>query len=214
MFDAFNYRLPVPILEAVEGKRLVTGEDAGVAGPLPVMMEIDIETTSGGCAMRLVNSGFGEESEKDDEVEGVRSGWDCALAALDHWLTRGKPMGRTHRIAIRPTQASWAALASLYAGRAGLARWLDDVAAPERLAANDRVTATIGGLPLTGTVLVHTGREVVLDWPEASGLLSLKAFPMGPNRALALDVGAWGDRTAGAVAAIERAVERLAAAAG
>jgi uncharacterized protein YndB with AHSA1/START domain len=214
MFDAFQYRIPVPVLEAEPGRTFVTGSEAGVAGPLPVLMEVEIETAAGGSVLRLVNSGFSEDPAKDDEVEGVRSGWEMALATLAYWLEHGRPMGRLHRLAMRPTTAAWEQLATLFAGRDGLRRWLDDVHAPDRLAAGDLITASIAGRPLSGTVLVHTGREALVEWSELGGVLGLKAFPMGPTRAVALDLSVWANRSPDLASTIESTLERLAAAAG
>jgi uncharacterized protein YndB with AHSA1/START domain len=214
IFDAFRMRLPIPILEAEPGKRIVTGSEAGVAGPLPVLMEVDIETVDGGTMLRLVSSGFSEDPDKSGDGDGVQSGWEMALATLKYWLEHGRPTGRLHHLGVRPTSASWPTLCALYAGADGLARWLDDVRAPTTLAAGDRISATLAGAPLTGAVLAHTGREVLVEWTELGGVIGLKAFAMGPARAVALDLRAWGTTSPAIASTIESAMERLVAAAG
>jgi hypothetical protein len=39
--------------------------------------------------------------------------------------------------------------------------------------------------------LVTTGREVLLAWPDRDGVVGLKAFRMGPQSVVALDVSLW-----------------------
>jgi hypothetical protein len=46
-------------------------------------------------------------------------------------------------------------------------------------------------MPADGTPLVDTGREVLLDWRAEQAVVGLKAFRMGPQQMLALDVSAW-----------------------
>jgi uncharacterized protein YndB with AHSA1/START domain len=213
IFDAFGYRLPVPILEAEPGARLVTGAAAGVAGPLPVLMELDIETVDGGSRLRLVNSGFSEDPAKDDDVDGVRSGWEMALATLKFWLENHASASRRHHFAMRPRPRSWPASSAGFGGRAGLARYLDDVTAPEELRAGDRVTATLAGRALTGSVLVSTGREVLLEWSELAGVLGLKSFVAGPAHAIAFDLSTWRAEALGDLA-LDRALDQLVTAAG
>lgn len=192
IFEAFSYRIPVPILEAEPGKRFVTGADAGVVGPLPKLLEVDIETVDGGSKLRLVDSGFSEDASADDEFEGVRSGWDMALHQLKWWLEHSTSGARNHMFAMRSTTATWEQLATRYSGATGLATFLDDVDAPAKLTVGDRVSAKLAGHPFTGRVLAHTGREFLLEWSELTGVVGFKAFTTGPTRSVAIDLSAWG----------------------
>ena len=55
-------------------------------------------------------------------------------------------------------------------------------------------------VPADAEVLVDTGREVLLAWDAQEAVVGLKAFRMGPQPMLALDLSTWatapGDLTA------------------
>ena len=40
-------------------------------------------------------------------------------------------------------------------------------------------------------MLIDTGTEVMLDWPEERAVLGLKSFAMGPQPMVALDLSVW-----------------------
>jgi uncharacterized protein YndB with AHSA1/START domain len=172
-FDAFNYRQPVPILDAEADRSLVigSGDQPGPQG-LPYLMEITITSEGGGTVVRLVNSGFSHDARFDDEFEGVVSGWDMALATLKYWLEHHPDARRTHRIVIEPAEYSWATLRPLFRSSEGR-QWLSP------------------SVPAGATVLADTGREVLLAWAERGAVLGLKAFRMGPQSVVALDMSAW-----------------------
>ena len=173
-FDTFNYRQPVPVVEAQPGSTFVigSGEQPGPQG-LPYLLEILIERAGGATVVRLLNSGFSPDAKFDDDFEGVVSGWKMALATLKYWLEHHDRAQRTHRIVIEPAQYEWSALMPLFATREGRRRWLEPM------------------LPADATVLVETGREVLLAWPQRRGVIGLKAFRMGPQSVVALDYSAW-----------------------
>lgn len=174
MFDSFNYRMPVPIVEAEPGKTFVTGsgDQPGPQG-LPYLMEITISQDRGATVMRLVNSGFSEDARFDDEYEGVVSGWRVALATLKRWLERYPDRRRAHRIVMEPHAYTFEALAPLYHTVEGRRRWLEPA------------------LPADADVLADTGREVLLAWDAQQAVVGLKAFRMGPQPMLALDLSTW-----------------------
>jgi uncharacterized protein YndB with AHSA1/START domain len=173
-FDAFNYRQPVPILEAEPGRSFVVGSgDAPGPQGHPYLMEITIATEGGETTMRLVNSGFSEDARFDDEYEGVVSGWKMALATLKAWLEQYPDRRRVHRLAMQPAAYATDRLRPLFATPEGRHAWLADL------------------VPGGETPLVDTGREVLLDWRGEQAVLGLKAFRMGPQQMLALDVSAW-----------------------
>jgi uncharacterized protein YndB with AHSA1/START domain len=178
-FDTFNYRLPIPIVEAEPGKTFVTGsgDQPGPQG-LPYLLEITITQDAGTTVVRLLNSGFSPDAKFDDEFDGVVSGWKMALATMKHWLEQYYGARRTHTLAIEPATYTWESLSPLFQTVDGRAGWL----AP---------TLSSDAAPL-----VATGREVLLPWPERDGVLGLKAFRMGPQSVVALDFSSWrGDST-------------------
>jgi len=176
IFDAFDYRQPVPIEEATPGEAFVigSGDRPGPHGH-PYMLEITIASDRGETTIRLVNSGFREDAAFDDEFEGVVSGWTLALATLKHWLERFPERRRTHRIVIEPADYTLAQLRPLYATAAGRG-WLGSL------------------MPADAPVLADTGREVLLAWHTRDAVLGLKAFKMGPQPMLALDLSAWREK--------------------
>jgi uncharacterized protein YndB with AHSA1/START domain len=188
MFDAFNYIIPVPVLEAEPGKTFVTGSgDAPGPSGIPYLMEITISRDNGGeTVVRLVNSGFSESADTDEEFQGVVSGWKMALATLKYWLERYPARTREHRLVFTPANYTWAALRPLFCTIEGRRSWL----APE--------------LPWNSHVVVDSGTEVLLAWDEFDALLGLKAFRMGPTRMVSLHVSSWPE-TADRLAVIDKA---------
>lgn len=173
-FDTFNYRLPVPVVEAEPGKTFVTGggDQPGPQG-LPYLMEITIERDGGETVVRLLNSGFSPDAKFDDEFEGVVSGWKMALATMKYWLEHHDKTRRTHALVIEPAAYTWNALRPWFSTPDGRRQWLDPI------------------VPADAATLADTGREVLLAWPERRAVIGLKAFRMGPQSVVALDLSAW-----------------------
>ena len=173
-FDTFNYTMPVPIVEAEPGRTFVTGSgDAPGPHGIPYLMEITITQDRGETTLRLLNSGFSEDATFDDEYEGVVSGWKMALATLKQWLERHPEGRRTHRLVLQPASYSAESLHAKFHTADGRRGWLHPA---------------VSG---TSTVLVDTGRELLLSWAAREAVLGLKAFRMGPQQMLALDLSTW-----------------------
>lgn len=193
-FDAFDMHMPVPVVEAEPGKSYVIAGE--IPGRPPFLQEVLIEQEGGSTILRLLNSGFGEGAAWEDEIEGVDSGWQLALAHLKLWLERYAPATRSHVFAMRPGRFEYAALLPFYGTAAGLESWLARAARIDRepLGAGSFVRLDLGEAgPLNGRVLAASNREFMIEWPEQRGALSLKAFACGPgDRAVALDFNAWG----------------------
>jgi uncharacterized protein YndB with AHSA1/START domain len=195
-FDAFNYALDVPIVEAEPGRTFVTG-GGPQPGPdgLPYLMEITITKDGDTTVMNLVNSGFSEKPEKDGSFRDTESGWQCALATLKLWLERYPDLRRHRTILMRAAPHQPERLQSLYATPEGRRQWL----APES--------------PVDGETLAQTGTEVLLDWPAERAALGLKSFGMGPQQMVALDLSRWSETGASMTtesrARLERALDRL-----
>jgi uncharacterized protein YndB with AHSA1/START domain len=194
-FDTFKYRQPVPIIEADPGRTLVigSGDQPGPQG-LPYLMEITITAEGGTTTMRLVNSGFSEDANFDDEYGGVVSGWKMALATLKQWLERYPDKRRTHRIVMQPAPYTPETLRPWFHTIDGRKQWIGDI------------------VPADSQILADTGREVLLQWAEQDAVVGLKAFKMGPARMLALDVSTWAptpEPLIGVAPELERALSKL-----
>jgi uncharacterized protein YndB with AHSA1/START domain len=68
----------------VEGGLLPPGEVAAAH----MVMDFTLETVAGKTRVRLVHSGFGRGGAWDDEIEGVRVGWNIELRNLAFYLER------------------------------------------------------------------------------------------------------------------------------
>lgn len=186
-FDTFKYQFPYQVAEAVPGEKLAL--EANIPGYPPGLIEITIRKEAGETVVRLVNSGFTDGAEFDEMFEGMVSGWDLTMATLKHYLENGFGQPRADRFVTRAAVFEYdALLPHLRASR----EWLD---------------------LKTGRELIVTRREVLVEWPEANGVIGLKAFSMGPQgRVAALHANAWGDgrdRLNGIEPRLEAALDRL-----
>jgi len=216
IWEAFGYRIPIEVYEAERGEYLAFGGEP--PGRPPALQEVVIAREGGATVLRLVNSGFLEGPDWDEELAGVDSGWELALATLARYLERHRGRDRAHRLEMRPVEGmSYDAVVPLYTTRAGLETWTGGPArlGDEPLARGSSVALDPGaGLALDGEVLAAAPHELLLSWPETDGVLGLKSFKAGPRRAVALDWSSWGGGETSEE--VERwmtaAVDRLAAA--
>jgi uncharacterized protein YndB with AHSA1/START domain len=195
-FEAFNYALDVPIVEAEPGRTFVTGSGSH-PGPdgLPYLMEITIEKDGDATVVNLVNSGFSEKPEKDRSFKDTESGWQCALTTMKTWLERYPELRRRRTILMRPAADPHQRLHALYATADGRSKWLPPDA------------------PSDGDLLCDTGTEVLLRWPAERSVLGLKSFMMGPQHMVALDLSQWSEHgdpiSADTNERLNRALDRL-----
>ncbi len=196
-FDSFHLELPYTVLEAEPGTRFALRWEGPM--PPPGILEIIIEREGGETLIRLVQSGFREDAQFDEEYEGVRSGWQNALGLLRHYLENYFGEQRKTVLVMQPGQFSYADLDRYYRNPALLAEWL--TVSPRGPAANDGAIGEVGeacelelrgGGKLTGQVLARTDHEVALSWPEERATLELKSFSMGPQKMLGLRASLWG----------------------
>jgi len=175
-FDTFGYSLDVPIVEAIPANTFVSGsgDQPGPDG-IPYLMEITITKDGGDTVMNLVNSGFSEDPEKDDDFRGVESGWTNALATMKVWLEQFPLRSRHHDLVVKPASFAPDQLRSLYATAEGRAMWMKPDLQPN------------------GEVLCDTGSELLLSQPGTDGVVSLKAFKMGPRWMVGIDLSTWPD---------------------
>lgn len=211
IFHGFDMEIPYPVLLAEPNRRMVLGmtdgmvageevqampDDAVAAGEVaergPFALEVILDEAGGRTTVRLVNSGFLDGAEWDEEYEGVDSGWRMALALLKHYLEMHVDRPKRTHLAFRPTGVAWDTFSNeLYRTEEGLAHWLTtegtigDTGDPVRLVLRD-------GRPITGRVLARTATEVAISWEEEDATLELKAFRAGEHRMAGVRLVAWG----------------------
>jgi uncharacterized protein YndB with AHSA1/START domain len=210
-FDKFGYVLPYKIVDAVLGELIVYKWEPpeGLAG----ILEVRIAREGGVTAVRVIQSGFREGAEWDDEYQGVNSGWKIALGILKFYLENHFARGKTMTLVFRPAKFAYEQVLRYFLESAKLAQWLTVSGAIGRAGEKCELQLRNTGR-LTGCVLAITDREVMLSWDEVGGVLELKAFPMGPQRVVGVRVMSWGLNSE-EIPELEKkmsaAVERLAA---
>lgn len=212
IFDKFNYRIPYDVLVAQPAKKLVIRWNAPVAGMSPGILEVTIAREGGETVVRLVNSGFGEGAEWDEQFEGVDSGWQMALSVLKHYLENYFGMPRSSFLAMRPANFTYAQLLPHHRTAAGLAKWLTTEGGFGAVGETFLLKLRSGGT-VTGKVLALTKMETQLSWPEIHGVLGLKAFNMGPQKMVGVHGCGWGltaERAKEIESQMDRALETLA----
>ncbi len=212
IFEAFGHEIPYRVVHAdPEGRYALGGE---VPGRGPFLLDVTIAQERGETVVRLVNSGFLDGAEGDDEFASVDSGWQCALALLAHYLENHFGQPKAAELVLRPAAFDYPRLLPLYATAPGLERWLGPVRGLGPGGASYGLTFP-DGTAASGRVLAVTRREVALSWDEIGGSLELKAFPMGPGqRMVALRALAWGEgreRVHDRRSTLEGALDRLVA---
>ena len=192
-FDTFGYVMDIPVVESEPGRLFAVAGDDGPDG-MPYLMEITISKDGGEVVMNLVNSGFSDDPKKNETFEGTVSGWKNALTTMKVWLENYPLRKRHHDLVVRAANWTRPVLRELYATPAGRSQWME----PD--------------LPSNGEVLCDTGTEVTLSLPGRDGIIACKAFTMGPQYFVGLDLMMWPE--AGAVgedakARLNRALDRL-----
>jgi uncharacterized protein YndB with AHSA1/START domain len=190
-WDAFGIDLEIHVFEARRGEYLAFGggEDASPRA----LQEIVLRQDGGSTVLHLANSGFLDGEAWDEEFRGVESGWRMALATLKYWLERHRGEPRTHVLAVRPAGFEYDDVTRLYSTSEGLTRWLAVRADPDELREGAAVALDlVGGERLTGEVVARSATELCMSWTQMRGLLTCKAFKMGPMRAAGLAFDGWG----------------------
>jgi hypothetical protein len=81
-----------------------------------MMMDFTLETVAGRTRLRLVHSGFGSGGAWDDEIDGVRVGWNQELRGLAFYLERHRGKSRHAAMAYltwnEPQDVTWRRLLS------------------------------------------------------------------------------------------------------
>jgi uncharacterized protein YndB with AHSA1/START domain len=190
IFEDFGYRFPYEVVEALPGKRLVLSGPEGRRPPF--VLEINIQQEGGQTSLKLVQSGFQEGAEWDDEYHSIDSGWQMALAVLKHYLENYFDRPRRRALVMQEAEYSSQRLHPFYREEEGLARWLTRSGRIGQPGEGYELVLS-DGAKMSGRVLADTGNEVQLSWREIEGVLALKAFSMGPERRIvAIDALSWG----------------------
>lgn len=189
IFEKFGYEIPYEVVAADPEKRFALGGE--IPGRGPFLLEVTIEKEGAETVVTLVNSGFLDGAQWDEEYEGVASGWVHALAVLRHYLENyfGRP--KATLLLVRPAPYEYDALLPYYATSQGLERWLAGSASIGRTG-EPFALSLVGGESVSGRLLSQSGWEVALSWKELDGVLELKGFRMGPaGRVVAIRVLSW-----------------------
>jgi uncharacterized protein YndB with AHSA1/START domain len=212
VFKRFDMTIPYKVIHLENGRRLVLGPRDSES---PFLLDVSITPRKGGTSVRLLNSGFSEASDFDDELRSVESGWLMTLGILKYYVEEHFGEKRTMFFAVREARYDYDELFSYYRDRDKLSKWLTvegeihREGAPVHLVLRD-------GRQVTGRVLVLTPREIALSWDEIKGGLELKAFSLAPDkRAVCIRGWGWGwsgDEAQVLEQSMESALERLVAA--
>jgi uncharacterized protein YndB with AHSA1/START domain len=212
VFEKFNYRIPYEVLIAQPAEKFAIrwnpppGMSAGI-------LEVTISKEGGETVIKLVNSGFREGAEWNEEFEGTDSGWRMALALLKHYLENYFGISRSSFLAMKSAEFSFDQIVPLHRTAAGLQEWLTKSGEYGEVGESFSLELQEGG-KASGRVLAKTKRETALSWNEIRGVLELKAFSMGPQKMLCVRGCGWGlnaEKAKELEAQMERAIERLAA---
>jgi len=211
VFRGFG-EIPYPVVVADPAKRLVLAGDLPGRGPFA--LEILIRRSGGTTIVRLVNSGFLDGADWNEEYEGVRSGWAGSMALLKHYLERHLDNPRQAALIVRPGCVGPEELYRCFSEEEGLAAWLTREGT---LGEHGEAVSLVlrDGTRLSGSVIAATGREKAITWDEEDGaVVELKGFGAAGGRMVGVRLTTWGADT-GRLARLERlftpAVERLAA---
>jgi uncharacterized protein YndB with AHSA1/START domain len=210
IFDRFDHRIPYEVLIAQPARKFAIRWNPP-PGMNPGILEVSISKEGGDTVVRLVESGFREGAEWDEEFEGIDSGWQMALALLKHYLDNYFGSSRSSFLVMRPAEFSFEQVVPLYRTGAGLRKWLtksgDYGEVGERFALDLQEAGKA-----SGRVLAKTKRETALGWDEIRGALELKAFSMGPQKILCVHGCGWGlsaEKARELEGQMGRAVDRL-----
>jgi len=212
-FDAFHFQISFHVLRSEPGKSYVIRWEEPPPGREPGVLEITLAQAGGVTTLRLVESGFREGAEWDEEYEGVSSGWMMALALLKLYAENYFGQARATWMLLRPAAYTAEQVVPLERTEGGLARWLTRAGSVGAVGESCRLTLQ-SGETLSGRVLALSKSETCLAWNEVHGALEFKAFGTGAQKMIGLRASAWAGgaaRLEAAKPAMEAALDRWAA---
>jgi hypothetical protein len=148
--------------------------------------EVELEAEDGTTRVHVIETGF------DTDPDAVLSGWQMALGLLKVYVEMY--YGRYVRsvLVMGKTEATPEQVVALQRTSEGLAKWTD--AASEMPEEGGVVRLELEeGVVVEGQVVRRTGMETSLTWPAIQGVLELKQFPVGSDRAAAFRAFTWAD---------------------
>ena len=178
IFEKFGYEIPYEVVAAEPGRRFALGGEHPKSGPF--LLEVKIAREGGETVVTLVNSGFLDGSEWDEEYQGIVSGWTNGLAVLKHYLENYPGRRKTSILVMQPAACELRSLRPFYTTAEGLDRWLTTSSSIGKNVGASCSLRLHGGDSLTGAVLSRTLWESALSWEELDGVLELKGFRFGP----------------------------------
>lgn len=189
IFEKFGHEIPYEVVSAEPGRRFALAGEVPKSGPF--LLEVTIAREGGETVVTLVNSGFLDGAEWDEEYQGIVSGWTQALAILKHYLENYAGRPKRALLVVQPAAFEYSQLLPFYSTAEGLDRWLTTSASIGG-AGEPCALRLANGRSLTGRVLSKTGWEVAISAEEIDGVLELKGFRAGPGRVVAARLLSWG----------------------
>ena len=210
IFDKFGYEIPYEVAAAEPGRRFALGGEHPKSGPF--LLEVKIERDGGETRVTLVNSGFLDGSEWDEEFEGIVSGWTHSLSLLKEYVENYYGRPKTTMLLMQPASYEYSSLLPFYGTAEGLDRWLTTSAVIGDTGGSC-VLRLHDGRTVTGRVLSKTGWEMALSWEEVDGVLELKGFRFpGAGKVVGARVTSWNldpERAAAIERTLQDALSRL-----
>jgi len=211
-FDDFNFSMSYHVLRSERGKSYVIRWADAPPGREPGLFEVTLAHAGGETTLRLLESGFREGAEWDQEYEGVSSGWTMALALLKQYAENYFGQARKTWLLLREAEYTHERNVALQRTAEGLARWLTRSGSVAAVGEPCRLGLQ-SGETVSGRVLALSNSETCVSWEEVQGTLEFKAFSMGPKKMIGLRASAWADgaaRLEAAKPAMEAALDRWA----
>ncbi len=171
------------VVEHEPGHRFVlrTETETGSRGT-----EVELTPEDGHTHVHVVETGF------DTDPEAVRSGWQMALGLLKVYVE--VYYGREVRsvLVMAKTEASPQEVVAVQRTEEGLSRWVASASPVSMPAEGEAIRLDLeDGVELDGQVVRLTETETSLTWPAITGVLELKQFPVGQDRAAAMRAFTW-----------------------
>lgn len=202
VWERFGVSFSYDVVEAIPGEQLVLGGQ-GPGGAF--LLDITIEKEEGQTLLRIVNSGFREDADFEDEYLGTVTGWTRMLHLLKHYLEHYAGRPKSQFLVLRPAKFRFEQVKPYFQTADGLRQWLTESGDFGSLVLRD------GGGTVTGPVLAFARHETLIEWKEIEGVLQLTAFAHGGNYMLSVNGFSWAGRGPELEPGFTKALERLAA---
>lgn len=175
------------VVEAEADRRFVLRTETPEGAVRETEVELEEEREGEGTRVRVVEKGL------ETDPEAVRSGWKMALGLLKVYVE--VYYGRYVRslLVMGKTEASPEEVVAVQRTAEGLERWTDSASGAMPEEGGSIRLELEGGVVVDGQVVRRTSTETSVMWPSIQGVLELKQFPVGRERAVAFRVFTWDD---------------------